>query len=134
MSEADPLLLLRWRELINVPSATLRAFLARWGRVAGLSRSEATAQGIRSGRDSARAILRMRARSPNAWTTSDWDWARRQVAFVRRMAAGRGALWTASGQPSRRLLSLVLWGHDPDGSARVLARMSPPPQRRRKTV
>ena len=51
--------------------------------------------------------------------------ARRQVAFIRRMRAGRGALWMPNGKPSRRLLSLVLWGHDPDGSAAVLAAMNP---------
>lgn len=128
---ADPLLFSTWRELVNVPSPVLRRFLARWGRVAGLSRASATVQGIRSGRDSARAILRMRAKRTSAWTASDWDWARRQIAFVRRMAAGRGVLWKPNGQPSRRLLSLVLWGHDPDGSAVVVASMTPPSSPRR---
>ncbi len=126
----DQFLFATWRELVNVPTPVLRRFLERWGRVAGLSRASAAVQGIRSGRDSARAILRMRAKRPSSWTASDWEWARRQVAFVRRMAGGRGALWKPSGQPSRRLLSLLLWGHDPDGSAVVVASMTPPRPRR----
>lgn len=128
-SAADPLLLASWRKLVNVRTPILREFLKRWGRVAGLSREQARAQGIRSGRDSARAILRMRGRGTWEWTPSDWQWARRQVAFVRRMSGGRGALWLTNGQPSRRLLSLVLWGHDPDGSAVLLASMDPPKKR-----
>jgi len=105
-------LLSEWRELINVTPTELEGFLANYGIVAGLSRSEAASQGIRSGRDSARAILRMQAKPVERWSTRDWDWAQRQVSFIKRMRGNVGPLWADDG-PSRKLLSLILWGHDP---------------------
>lgn len=125
-----------WRRLLNMNAKELRGFLASHGAEAGLSRSEAAAQGIRSGRDSARAILRMLdkvgARRPRDvsferarehWTPRDWDWAERQVRFVRRMqgtarateARSGSAYYRDSGAPTRLLLALNLWGHKPGG-------------------
>lgn len=45
-----------WKRLVNLPSAELRAFLdSEPGKRAGLSRAEASKQGVRRGRDSGRA-------------------------------------------------------------------------------
>ena len=110
----DTELLSQWRSLVNVTAGELRRFLAEYGDEAGLSRAEAAAQGVRSGRDSARALLRMLERPAEQWSPSDWEWARRQVGFLRRMRGVRGPLRDAEGRPTRKLLALLLWGHNPE--------------------
>lgn len=113
-NRSKPQLLAEWSELVNMTAAELEEFLAApEGKVAGLTRTEAARQGIRSGQDSARAILRMKRKDPSEWSWQDWDWAQRQVAFIRRMSAMRGPLYDAAGRPTRKLLSLMLWGHLP---------------------
>jgi hypothetical protein len=106
-----------WKVLVNMTAKELQAFLDDYGDVAGLSRQEAAAQGVRSGRDSARAILRMKAKPKAEWTASDWQWARRQIAFIKRMGGGGSALLQERRDgvlvPTRRYLALLLWGHDP---------------------
>ena len=109
----DAELVREWRMLVNLSPARLRQFLTQWGTVAGLSRTEAQAQGIRSGRESARWILKMKAVPVRAWTPAMWAWAGRQVAFIKRMRANPGALVKDDGRPTRKLLALLLWGHDP---------------------
>jgi hypothetical protein len=115
-----------WRGRVNMTPAELRAFLASpWGKVAGLSRAEAAAQGIKSGRESASWILRMidaggrvsyRA-ADRVWTPSMWQWARRQNSFIGRMLGNDGPLYNEAGEPTRLLLSLLVWGHDPERAA-----------------
>lgn len=108
-----------WRTLVNMTERQLRAFLKEYGDKAGLSRAEARGEGVRSGRDSARALLRMipegssYARADEGWSRGDWEWARRQVAFIKRMRGVSGPL-TKEGEPTRKLLALKLWGHDPE--------------------
>ena len=107
-------LLAEWRVLVNMTPRELRHFLVQYGHVAGLSRAEAAAQGIKSGRDSASWILRMKGTHPADWTPTMWDWAQRQVSFIRRMRGVPGAFYKADGSPTRKLLALLLWGHDPE--------------------
>ena len=96
------------------------------GKRAGLSRSEAAEQGISSGRDSARAIIRMKGKASGVeqalqkWSTEDWKWAGKQVSFISRMKGNPGPLFetvTVDGRKverrTRKLLSLLVWGHDP---------------------
>jgi hypothetical protein len=95
-------------------ASELRDFLnSSYGRKAGLSKEKAEKLGIRRGQDSARAILRMKAKAPESWTATDWDWARRQVNFIRRMRGVSGPLFDAEGEPTRKLLALLIWGHNP---------------------
>lgn len=109
----DPELYALWRDLVNLRPAELRSFLSEFGQVAGLSRAEAAAQGIKSGRESATWILRMKAARVDNWTPTMWEWAARQVNFIRRMRGNAGPLYR-DGAPTRKLLALLLWGHDPD--------------------
>jgi hypothetical protein len=100
-------------------ASEIEAFLEEpEGKVAGLSRKEAAEQGIRSGRDSARRIIKMKQKSVDEWNQTDWEWAKRQVAFVRRMSGVSGPLYTPSGEPTRKLLALMVWGHMPRGAKR----------------
>lgn len=102
-----------WRELVNMTPGQIESFIrSPLGKTAGLSRAKASSMGIRSGQDSARAIIRMKRKGVKNWTPSDWAWAKRQVAFIKRMVGNPGPL-KKDGKPTRLLLSLKVWGHNP---------------------
>lgn len=91
------------------------------GKEAGLSRKESGKAGsgggkITSGRDSARAIVRMLDRSKDNWKDNDWKWAGKQVNFINRMKGAKGAFRESDGKPTRKLLALKIWGHNPEKS------------------
>jgi len=123
----------RWKDLVNMSAKELKAFKnSKWGRQAGLSKADAKRQGIKSGRTSAEWILRMRATRPSKWTPEMWEWAQRQISFNSRMRGMSGPMYerrvragartfvgSVDGEkmllePTRKLLSLLIWGHDPE--------------------
>lgn len=106
--------LARWRKNVNMSPSEIEAFMAKYGTTAGLSRAEASQEGIRSGRDSARAIIRMKRKPVDEWTAADVAWMRRQNSFVARMSGAKGPLYDDKGRPTRKLLALKVWGHDPE--------------------
>lgn len=115
----DKLALYRdWKKLINMSASEIQKFLdSEEGQVAGLSRKEASTAGssgnkIKSGRDSARAIIRMLETKKEDWTENDWAWAKRQVAFIKRMSGANGPL-EKDGEKTRKTLALMVWGHNP---------------------
>ena len=150
----------KWVELVNMKNKELRAFMkSDWFKVSGLTPAQAKAQGIKSGQDSFRAIIRMRKKlgltgpkdyikegpqitkkyyemALDKWSgpdnkvsalddRSDWGWMKRQIRFNSRASAfpynkaqekRKGPLvkkQKTQNQPSRKLLSLWVWGHDP---------------------
>ena len=109
----------RWKKLVNMSSATLEKFLdSDTGKEAGLSRKEAKdAGGIGTGRDSARAILRMREKPFSEWSKADIDWMYRQISFISRMSGNQGPMYKTDKDgkkiPTRKLTSLLIWGHKP---------------------
>ena len=110
----------KWRQLVNMPSATLEKFLnTKTGKDAGLKKSEATKLGIGTGHESARAILRMRSKPFSEWTETDRRWMGRQISFISRMSGNAGPLVKKDSegrnQPTRKLISLWIWGHVPKG-------------------
>jgi hypothetical protein len=113
----------RWRKLVNMPSSTLEKFLdTSEGKKAGLSQKEAKkAGGIKTGRGSARAILRMRSKPFSEWSTEDINWMYRQISFVSRMSGNDGPMFKLDKEgnkiPTRKLTSLWVWGHVPTGHA-----------------
>lgn len=110
----------KWRKLINVTPSEIERFLATpEGKAAGLSRKEASKAGIARGRDSGRALIRMLPKGGRSyeqaeknWTDSDWEWAKRQYGFISRMKGAKGPLYK-DGEMTRKLTSLLIWGHDP---------------------
>ena len=108
-----------WKTLVNMGAKELQAFIdSEGGEKAGLSRKEASKAGakgkpIKSGRDSARAIVRMKQIGREKWTANDWAWAKRQVNFINRMKGAAGKLREPDGTPTRKLLALKIWGHNP---------------------
>lgn len=104
-----------WNKLVNMTSSQLQAFLnSDEGKEAGLTRSEAGKLNIRNGRDSARAILRMKSKNIKDWNSTDWDWAVHQIKFIKRMSGIKGPLYDKNGRKTRLLLSLLVWGHNPE--------------------
>jgi RimK family alpha-L-glutamate ligase len=109
-----------WSKLVNMGPKELDSFIdSDEGKEAGLSRKEsgkAGAEGgkIKSGRDSARAIVRMLQRKKDTWKDNDWEWAKRQINFINRMKGAKGPMREPDGKPTRKLLALKIWGHDPE--------------------
>jgi len=109
-----------WSKLVNMSPKELSDFIdSEEGEEAGLSRKEAGKAGseggkIKSGRDSARAIVRMLKRKKETWTDNDWEWAKRQINFINRMSGAKGKLREPDGKPTRKLLALKIWGNDPE--------------------
>lgn len=111
-----------WKRLVNMSARDMKSFLKEYGSIAGLSRKEASSKGIKSGRDSARAIIRMKGKRPANWSKSDWNWARRQINFIKRFTYASidskkryamHPLIKENNKLTRYYLALLLWGHDP---------------------
>jgi len=109
-----------WSKLVNMSPKELEDFIdSDEGKEAGLSRKESGKAGssggkIKSGRDSARAIVRMLQRKKDSWKDNDWEWAKRQVNFINRMKGAKGSMREPDGKPTRKLLALKIWGHNPE--------------------
>lgn len=122
-------LYVRWKQLVNMSASELKAFKASQtdkGSVnakdyPGLKPKEAASLGISSGVQSARWILKMKATPNDKWTSEMWTWARKQISFISRMLGNKGPLHDEHGQPTRKLLSLKIWGHDPNQTVRQVA-------------
>ena len=109
-----------WQKLVNMSGKEIQSFLdSDGGEEAGLSRKEAGKAGaggkkITSGRDSARAIIRMLDTPMAKWSANDWKWAGKQVNFISRMKGAKGGMRDEKGRPTRKLLALKVWGHNPE--------------------
>jgi hypothetical protein len=105
----------KWSKLVNMSYSELRKFYySEEGKKAGLTSSEAKKQGIKSGRESARWIMRMLQRNWKDWSVQMFDWANRQISFISRMKGGKGSLYDDNGNKTRKHLALLIWGHNPD--------------------
>jgi hypothetical protein len=109
-----------WQKLVNMSGKEIQSFLdSDDGEEAGLSRKEAGKAGatggkITSGRDSARAIIRMLDTPKDKWSPNDWKWAGKQVNFINRMKGAKGSMRDEDGKPTRKLLALKVWGYNPE--------------------
>lgn len=109
----------KWRRLVNMNRSELERFMqTEAGKQAGLSPKQAKQEGIKSGRISAKWLLRMMptgrsfTSAKKNWTPEMWRWARRQVSFNARMRKARGPLYK-KGKKTRKHTSLLIWGHNP---------------------
>jgi hypothetical protein len=104
----------KWRSLVNMSKTELEKFYnSQEGKDAGLSSSEASSQGISSGRESARWIMRMKDTPVSEWTEIMWRWANKQISFISRMSGNKGPLYDEKGRKTRKHTSLLIWGHNP---------------------
>lgn len=105
----------RWKKLVNMTYSELKDFYdSAEGKEAGLSKDKADDLGIGSGRESARWIMKMKQTPNEKWTPLMWDWAKRQVSFIARMSGNKGEMYDERGNKTRKHLSLLIWGHNPD--------------------
>lgn len=104
----------KWKSLVNMSKGELDSFYnSKEGKEAGLSAKEAKAEGIDSGRESARWIMKMKDIPYTEWTSNMWIWAKKQISFVSRMKGMRGDLYDDKGNKTRKHLALLIWGHNP---------------------
>jgi hypothetical protein len=110
----------KWKKYVNMSAKELKDFMdSEDGKKAGLSKSKAQELGINSGRQSASKILKMLPTATsfetakNNWTDSMWYWAKRQNSFNARMLDFEGPLFDDKGKKTRKHLSLLIWGHNP---------------------
>ena len=108
----------KWKSLINMSKSELEKFYnSEEGKVAGLTPQQAKSQGIDSGRESARWIMKMKSTSVKDWTPTMWKWAKKQISFVSRMSGNKGPLYDEKGNKTRKHTSLLIWGHNPKKKA-----------------
>lgn len=104
-----------WEKLVNMSATGLQSYYdSSEGKDSGLSASEAKEQGIKSGRESARWIIKMKKTNVGNWTPQMWEWAKRQVSFIKRMTGVPGELYNENGTKTRKHKALLIWGHDPE--------------------
>lgn len=104
----------KWKKLVNMSKSELEKYYnSDTGKESGLSSEEAKKQGIKSGRQSARWIIKMKDTKVENWTSEMWKWANRQISFISRMKGMKGNLKDTDGKLTRKAMSLLIWGHDP---------------------
>jgi GNAT superfamily N-acetyltransferase/dihydrofolate reductase len=105
----------KWKGLVNMSKSELKEFYdSKEGKEAGLKASEAKAQGIDSGRESARWIYKMKSTPVSEWTPAMWKWANKQISFISRMKGVKGKLYDDKGNKTRKHTALLIWGHNPE--------------------
>lgn len=105
----------KWKSLVNMSNSELKDFYnSKEGKIAGLSATEAKSQGIDSGRESARWIMKMKDTSKDDWNDNMWRWAKKQISFISRMKGMKGDLYDDKGRKTRKHTSLLIWGHNPE--------------------
>jgi len=108
----------KWKSIVNMSYGELKRFYdSKEGKEAGLSTSEANKQGISSGRESARMIMKMKTTPKDKWTDTMWKWANKQISFISRMSGMQGELYDDKGNKTRKHTSLLIWGHNPKKSS-----------------
>lgn len=113
-SNKNALIYKKWKLLVNMTKNELLTFYnSTEGKEAGMSSSDAKEQGISSGRESARWIMKMKDTSPAKWTDDMWNWANKQISFISRMNGNKGGLFDKDGKKTRKHTSLLIWGHNP---------------------
>jgi hypothetical protein len=126
-----------WRTWINMSGAELKSFYdSTLGKQAGMKQKAANKMGIDTGRESARWLMKMIPTGSSwgsalkNWTPAMWKWAKKQNSFNARMYGtskrAKGNPWYEERMidgkkkkvPTRILLALKIWGHNPEKKRR----------------
>lgn len=104
-----------WKRLVNMTKSEIEKFYnSVEGKKAGLTTSQAKEQGIDSGRESARWIMKMKDIPYKQWSSDMWRWAKKQINFIKRMSGMKGRLYDDKGEKTRKHTALLIWGHNPE--------------------
>lgn len=105
----------KWKSLVNMTYSELKKFYeSEEGKVAGLTTKQAKELDIKSGRESAKWIMKMKQTNVSDWTPKMWEWAKRQISFISRMSGTKWPLYDEDGNKTRKHTSLLIWGHNPE--------------------
>ena len=103
-----------WLRLVNMTDDELQEYYdSPLGQKSGLSRLAAKSLNIKSGRESARNIVKMKQTPPEQWTEDEWEWANRQIRFIKRMRGVQGPFMDGEGGLTRKAMCLYIWGDVP---------------------
>lgn len=104
-----------WKKLVNMTKSELEKFYnSEEGKKAGLTPQQANEQGIDSGRESARWIMKMKDVPYTEWSSDMWIWAKKQISFIKRMTGMKGDLYDENGNKTRKHTALLIWGNNPE--------------------
>lgn len=104
-----------WKRLVNMSKSELKKFYnSEEGKKAGLTPKQASEQGIDSGRESARWIMKMKNIPYRLWSSDMWIWAKKQISFIKRMTGMKGDLYDENGNKTRKHTALLIWGNNPE--------------------
>jgi len=104
----------KWKRLVNMTGTELEKYYnSADGETSGLTQKEADKQGIDSGRESARMIIKMKRTKVGEWTDDMWRWAGKQISFISRMRGVQGKFYEKGRKKTRKLKALLIWGHNP---------------------
>jgi hypothetical protein len=105
----------KWKSLVNMTYTELKKFYdSQEGKDAGLTTEKAKELGIKSGRESAKWIMKMLKTDVKDWTPTMWEWANRQISFISRMSGTKWPLYDEDGNKTRKHTSLLIWGNNPE--------------------
>ena len=108
-----------WNDLVNMTSSELQNYYdSKEGKTSGLSAWQAKELGIKSGRESAKWIIKMKEIPMNEWTEEMWEWAKRQISFIKRMSGVEGDLYDENHEKTKKHKALLIWGHNPEKLAK----------------
>lgn len=104
----------RFHRLTNMRSRDLREHLRSDSLRTTLSTSRrAKVEGLRLGQDAAPWIMRLRETEVADWTPEMWEWCDRITTFIERTRRNGAPILDENGKPTRKLVTLRTWGHDP---------------------
>jgi len=104
----------KFNRLVNMRPHEIREHLRSGALRETLERTRRTkTEGIRLGIDAARKVMRLKALPIEEWVEGDWQWANRAMRYIERTLRNQGPLVTEDGRPTRKLLALRAWGHNP---------------------
>jgi hypothetical protein len=104
----------RFHRLTNMRTREIREHLRSDTLRTTLSTSRRSkVEGIRVGQDAAKWVMRLRETEVADWTPEMWEWCDRITAFIERTRRNGAAVLDEQGKPTRKLVTLRTWGHDP---------------------
>lgn len=104
----------RFSRLVNMRPLAIREHLRSKALRETLAHSRRSkTEGIRLGVEAARHVMHLKALPLEEWGESEWQWCNRAVRYIERTLRTTAPCITEDGRPTRKLLALRAWGHDP---------------------
>lgn len=110
----------RFHRLVNMRPSEIRQHLqSRALRETLNVTRKSKVESIQLGRDAVEHALRLKGTPIEEWTPEMWEWCERIVKFIERTRRNAAPVVDEAGKPTRKVLTLRTWGHDPLREARM---------------